>query len=46
LAETFPAASASLLIAPLFFYALALTFRSKYASLRLEHDQFRLNTVH
>ncbi|MFZ1627107.1 MAG: hypothetical protein WAT81_04880 [Candidatus Moraniibacteriota bacterium] len=42
LAETFPAASAALLIAPLFLSLVALTFRSKYVALTMEHSRFGL----
>lgn len=42
LAETFPAASAALLIAPLFLSVVALTFRSKYVALMTQHSGLHL----
>jgi hypothetical protein len=46
LAETFPAASASLLLAPLFLGVVSLAFRSKYLGLATRQEQFQLHVVH
>ncbi|QQR78252.1 MAG: hypothetical protein IPJ68_04170 [Candidatus Moraniibacteriota bacterium] len=46
LAETFPAASASLLLTPLFLGVVSLAFRSKYLSLATRQEQFQLHVVH
>lgn len=46
LAETFPAASAALLIAPLFSYVAALVFRSRYLDIETQSRQFQLTAAH
>lgn len=46
LAETFPAASAAFLIAPIFFYATALAFRSRYLDIETQSRHPQLTTAH
>ncbi|MFA9262079.1 MAG: hypothetical protein ACEQSB_01830 [Undibacterium sp.] len=46
LAETFPAGSAVVILAPLFLYAVSLVLRSKYLSLTAEHSQLRFQIGH
>lgn len=43
LAETFPAPSVAILLAPLFLHFVALAFRSRYTSLEMEHKTHRFS---
>lgn len=46
LVETFPAASASLLLAPLFLMAVSFAYRSRYLNFSMKRGHFQLSESH